>query len=244
MRALDKAAFAAHYRTAAFRRRVDEARRGVERFCETASHPAVAFSGGKDSTVVLHLVRQACPEAPALFGHDEWLLPETEEYLSRVKGLITFAFRDQKHAEFFRSWVDGEPPTDYVFEGNIPDFVRRMGYDGLAFGLRMDENSYRKMHVRKYGQLFFSRTRRIWMAYPIARWSVRDVWAYIVGNGLDYNRAYDRMAEIGVPWREQRVGPLANTRALRAGQAALLRRGWPELYECFADTYPEVRRYE
>ncbi len=72
---------------------------------------------------------------------------------------------------------------------------------------------------------------------------MRDVWAYIVSNNVSYNAAYDRLAEIGVPLAQQRIGPLAVERVLGYGQIALLKRGWPELWNRYAERYPEVRAY-
>ena len=51
-----------------------------------------------------------------------------------------------------------------------------------------------------------------------------DVWDYIHSRGLDYCRAYDRLAEIGVGRHHQRVGPLP----LSQGEHLWL--GWPEMY--------------
>ena len=46
----------------------------------------VAFSGGKDSTVLLHLVRSMFPEVPAVFVIPDWniLILETLLYLKRM----------------------------------------------------------------------------------------------------------------------------------------------------------------
>lgn len=60
---------------------------------------------------------------------------------------------------------------------------------------------------------------------------------------MDYNRAYDVLAGLGLPLREQRVGPLAVERAIGYGQLAILRRGWPQLYAAFVAKYPEAASY-
>jgi len=35
--------------------------------------------------------------------------------------------------------------------------------------------------------------------------AVEDIWAYIVSKGIEYNRAYDKLTELGVPLKQQRV---------------------------------------
>ena len=83
----------------------------------------------------------------------------------------------------------------------------------------------------------------MWHCNPIHDWTWRDVWAYIVSQGLGYNRAYDRLEEMGIEPERQRIGPLAVERALGYGQVAILKRGWPELYNRFVAAHPEASQY-
>jgi 3'-phosphoadenosine 5'-phosphosulfate sulfotransferase (PAPS reductase)/FAD synthetase len=99
------------------------------------------------------------------------------------------------------------------------------------------------MHLRTLGPLFFAQSDQFWHCNPIHQWSWKDVWAYIYSNEVDYNRAYDRLDEIGVEPEHQRIGPLAVERVLSFGQLVILKRGWPDLYNKFCDKYPEARLY-
>jgi 3'-phosphoadenosine 5'-phosphosulfate sulfotransferase (PAPS reductase)/FAD synthetase len=118
-----------------------------------------------------------------------------------------------------------------------------MGLDTVLLGLRQEESAIRRMHLRKFGPLFYSESDKSWHCNPIHDWTWLDVWAYIISNHLDYNRAYDRLEEIGVAPEHQRVGPLAVEQVLGYGQMAILKRGWPELFNRFASEHPEAREY-
>lgn len=227
-----------------FKRRVVEAQRLIERMLEVASAPYVALSGGKDSTVVRDLVCRQTPDTPCIYVDDEWRLPETDAYLSAIPNLRRVAKRGE-HAEWFTAW-DEKKPSDAEWLGDDyrPDWARAtLGYDGCFLGLRIEENTRRRLYLRRYGPLHFNQRRDAWQCSPIAKWSTADVWTYILSRDIPCNTAYDVLERIGVPLEEQRIGPFAVERALGYGQLAILKRGWPDLFNRFAEKYPEARSY-
>lgn len=220
-------------RTKIFHIRLQQARDIINKALSIDKKPYVAFSGGKDSTVVYNLVKEQKPDIIGIWSDDEWYLPETGEYIERT-GNIHHIRTNAYHTEWFN--VNGD------WDG-IPEYAKSMNYEMVFLGLRQDENAYRKFHLRKFGSLFFAALDDCWHCSPISTWTWQDVWAYIVSNDLDYNRAYDRLDEIGIEPERQRIGPLAQRRVLGYGQITILKRGWPELFNEFAAKYPEARNY-
>jgi 3'-phosphoadenosine 5'-phosphosulfate sulfotransferase (PAPS reductase)/FAD synthetase len=227
---------ALHARTSIFRRRLESAREIVSRALQAGQAPYIALSGGKDSTVVYALVRELVPGIPAVWSDDEWYLPETLAYIERLQaaGLDVRRIRTNAH---HTDWF--EIAGDY---DGIPDYAGRQGWKLVYLGLRQEENSKRRVYLRTYGPLHHAKDG-VWRCNPIHDWTWRDVWALIVSWGLDYNRAYDVLERIGVPPERQRIGPLAVERVLGYGQIAVLKRGWPDLYNRFVERYPEARSY-
>lgn len=218
------------------RYRVARAARIVVDALEQMRTPYIGYSAGKDSQVVLDLVRHVAPDAVAIYGDDEWRLPETDAALDVTPNLRRVVMRVQ-HAEWFTAHEDADVSDP------APTWAADLGYDGCFLGLRMDENARRRLMIRTRGTTFYNERRQIWTCCPIAAWSVRDVWAYILSRGLPYNAAYDVLERIGVPLEQQRIGPLAVERVLGRGQLAILKRGWPDLFNRFAEKYPEARSY-
>ena len=197
----------------------------------------VAFSGGKDSTVVFNLVRGVYPAIPGIWCDDEFYLPETAEYMACMKDAgvrIKQVPKRVKHTEWFTANEDKDNADIYD------------GYEGVFLGLRAQENTYRRQYLRKYGTLYYAKRGAVsqgWLCNPIAWWKIEDVWAYIFSRRVDYNRAYDRLAELGIPLAKQRIGPYAVDAALGYGQLAILKKGWPEEYRRFLARHPEASRY-
>lgn len=228
---------ALHAKTRLHKARVEDARRIVAEALTLDAAPYVAFSGGKDSTVVAALVREQAPDTPLVWSDDEWYLPETGEYMERVRasGAELHAIRTNAwHAEWLQ--VAG----DY---GGIPEYAAGHGWLLAFLGLRQEESGKRRVHLRRFGPLHYAESNKQWQCNPIHAWSWRDVWAYIVAHELDYNRAYDVLERIGIPSERQRVGPLAVERALGYGQIAILKRGWPDLWNRFVSEHPEAGGY-
>lgn len=247
---LERAGFLAHAQTAAFERKVEQAENIVRRWLGKCESPYVRFSGGKDSTVMLHLVRSIRPECPAMFTHDEFLLPETEAIVSATPNLRKIAYTNE-HASWFVAWKDGPadlpPDVEWIETGEAKDtaaiYQDRYGHDGVAIGSRADENKTRRAYLEAKGPLFEVHSREVWQCYPLAWWTDKDIWAYLVSREVPYNRAYDKLAELGVPLRERRIGPLAVEGPARRGALATLKQGWPDLFNRFSEKYPQARRY-
>ena len=226
-----------HAQTRGFEYRVSQAEDIVKRALDLDAIPHVALSGGKDSTVVFEMVKVQLRSIPAVWSDDEWFLPETLEYIQRLQARgddVRQIRTNARHTEWFK--ISGD------FDG-IQDYARRQGWELTFLGLRQEESAARKMHLRKQGTLFLAKSDGLWHCNPIHDWTWRDVWAYIVSRGLDYNRAYDKLEELGIPPDRQRIGPLAVERVLGYGQLAVLKRGWPELFDRFAVKFPESRNY-
>ena len=229
-------------RTRAHASRVDRARRYVEEAFHFNESWYVALSGGKDSICVLDLVRKLRPETPAQVSVREWDLPETVEYLGNVPNLRAVAYAaPDAGVEWAKRWT-----SEQAARATWPDVlwvdrhqeISEHSERGTFLGLRAAEASYRMTHLSALGALYEMRDRG-WRCNPIAWWSTLDVWAYILGRGIPYNRAYDIMESIGVPLERQRIGPFAC--ALNSGSLAIIKRGWPEFFNRLASQHPEAR---
>lgn len=235
---MSRAGLALLARTNAHRRLVAQAERSIANALEVMKTPYVAFSSGKDSSVLLSLGRQQCPDLPAIYGDDEWRLPETDALLVATPHLRRVALT-VVHAEWFTA-NEEPPPEDTEWLDTTPRWAAHLGYDGVFLGLRAEESARRRMYLRRVGVLYFGKKRQMWHCNPLAWWTVDDVWAYLLSREVPYNAAYDVLERIGVPLEAQRIGPFAVARALGYGQLAILKRGWPDLYNQFAARYPEA----
>lgn len=227
-----------HAKTSGYQYKVNSAREIIKDALSTPDTTGyVSLSGGKDSTVVYALVREQQPDIPAVWSDDEWWLPETMEYIQRLQasGLDVRQIRtNTKHADWFTCHGDYD---------DLPDYARQHGWNLCFLGLRQEESSVRRVHLRRFGPLFCANSDKVWHCNPIHNWTWQDVWAYIVSEGLDYNRAYDRLEDIGVEPEAQRIGPFAVERVLGYGQLIILKRGWPDMYNRFCAEHPEAGRY-
>ena len=218
-----------------FRHKVDRALSTVEAAFKKIPRGKsyVAFSGGKDSTVVFDLVRTIEPKICGIWSDDEFWLPETGDYMQRLRESGAKIRQIQERA-VHTGW--------FVSHADCKTGIVAGEYEGTFMGLRAQENRYRRIFLRKYGLLYQTNAQQ-WLCNPIAWWKIEDVWAYIFSHDLDYNKAYDRLSQIGVPLELQRIGPFATERALGYGQIAILKKGWPGEYQRFCVRFPQVTRY-
>lgn len=228
------------------KRRVEWARQRVERWLERVERPYVSFSTGKDSTCVLHLVRQQAPDVPAVYWDAGCAFPESRDLLNSTDNVIKYPTDEPLLVTLARFGFSATAELDRATMqstvwGPIERLMRQYAFDGMAYGLRMEESRGRRMLGRYQGPLFHHQRDGVWACQPIFDWVYDDVWAYIVTNDVPYCGTYDRMWDM--PEAEQRISYWAGETNRGSGRWAWLKRNYPELFDRFADEFPEVRCY-
>lgn len=165
----------------------------------------VSFSGGKDSTVVSHLVNKALGTNRVLhvFGDTTLEFPSTMEYKKRFKQneesqgirILTAKNREKNFEELCK--VIGPPSRVMrwcctVFKtGAIQKTIASAFKDKtnlLTFqGIRRSESASRSKYERESESPKISKQT---VALPIIDWIDFDVWLYILTTGIDFNDAY------------------------------------------------------
>lgn len=230
---------ALRFRLPSFGEKVARADRVVRDALALMRRPQVAFSGGKDSLVVLDLVLRQRPDAAVVWSDDELEYDEQETYVTVVVPryfgcTVTVTLGHARHGGWFDPWRARpywrDPVPGAVFLGErVEDWSARR-YDGCFVGLRRQEAPRRRVYLAANGRLHRLANGQ-WRCNPLAGWTVDDVFAYVAGSGLPLNPVYDVLAGIGVDRAAQRVGPLP----LSPGWH--LRLGWPAAYRRLVERY-------
>jgi 3'-phosphoadenosine 5'-phosphosulfate sulfotransferase (PAPS reductase)/FAD synthetase len=229
------------------KRLVEKARRRVGRWLEKVKNPYVAFSTGKDSTCILHLVREQASNVPAVYFDADCAFPESKEMLQQISNVIIYK-TDEPLLETFRRFggfgsrkLERETMQTTVW-GPIKRLIAKYQFDGVAYGLRSEENPSSRGALSQYrGAVFQYKRDSLWACQPIHDWVYADVWAFIVLNSLPYCGVYDKLWD--APEEDQRLSYWAGETKRRWGRWAWLKRNYPELFNQFAAEFPEVRCY-
>lgn len=163
----------------------------------------VSFSGGKDSTVVSHLVTTALgePSIIHLFGDTTLELPETIEYVDRFKKnnrKTPVLTSKNKQQDFFELCKEFGPPSRMlrwcctVFKTGFISKKVNSSFKGKKavrtfYGIRRNESKSRNAYEREDNSPKISKQK---VASPIIDWMDYDIWLYILTTGIDFNDAY------------------------------------------------------
>jgi phosphoadenosine phosphosulfate reductase len=167
----------------------------------------VAFSGGKDSCVLLDLVKKALPKGSfvVVFGDTEMEFPDTYDVIKKTKqqcveDAIPF-YIAKSHLNPKESWELFGPPSRVLrwccsVHKSTPQTLKlreitgKNGYKGLAFvGVRAQESATRaEYEYENYGK----KVKGQYDFYPILEWTSAEVFLYVYANDVTINETYKK----------------------------------------------------
>ncbi len=156
----------------------------------------ISFSGGKDSTVVATLVKQALGDTPLFFSDTTLEIPDTYEYIEEFARENSFELLTKRSSnDFFEMCRELEPPSHLmrwcctVFKASpVSAFLNSQKCSVLTFdGVRKAESSARSRYPRLYRN---KKITRQFVARPVFTWSTMAIWMYILWKELKFNPAY------------------------------------------------------
>jgi 3'-phosphoadenosine 5'-phosphosulfate sulfotransferase (PAPS reductase)/FAD synthetase len=191
MTPVERQTFRLHAETDEYCGRIEAAKKTITEALSRAKKPYVAFSGGKDSTVMLSMALGFNPMIQVehwYFG--EYYFPrELEEEVLRIARKVGSRNLRVDTSEKYNSSKRSSKNIFFpAFFGGVQKDLIRQGYDLALIGLRAQESAKRRRKtlepIRWNGVM--------WECYPLQSLTARDVWAYIITNNLPYCSHYDR----------------------------------------------------
>lgn len=165
------------------KKKIEETKRIINTAFMKFNKPALCWTGGKDSTVMLNIARKIEPNIPVIFIDTKRHFKETYEF----KQLITDKWNLNLHV--YKS--DKNPdPKDRENCCNILKTIplnrAAKDYDCLLIGIRHDE------HPERSKEWVFSPRKDHWRAHPILNWTYGDIWEYIEHYQLPRHPLYSK----------------------------------------------------
>lgn len=197
--------------------KIEVANEVIEYCLSKAKKPSVAFSGGKNSLVLLHLVLQHNPEVYVTYNNTLVEYPDNIKFVRWIAKEWDLNFYETRPATNYwrilkvygiqdkgRRWgrYYKEPECCKLLKtGPVADLYNELGVDCYFTGISAFESRARKLTISAFG-LIREGVRKVGQrghlnnptiaAYPVAYFTEEDCWEYIKKYELPVNPVYER----------------------------------------------------
>lgn len=156
----------------------------------------VAWTGGKDSTVLLHLIRtyfNGSIPFPVMFNDSTMEFDEIYKFVGKLSkdwnlNLVIIKHDDREFEEFSKT-SDSERKKELVRIMKIHAlnrFQKEHCIEAYIAGIRWDE------HPVRSSEKYFSPRKNHTRVHPILHFTESDIWEYIKKLSVPYVRLYDQ----------------------------------------------------
>lgn len=164
----------------------------------TYKNLALMWAGGKDSTLMLYLAKQAYygQLPPVVFLDTTFAFRETKEFIRTVSKLwnidLIYAQNRQALSEGCNPWTLSHMECCTKLKTDaLHQCISEHGFDALMFGIRHDEHAIRGKE-KVWSPRDVPEHMRV---HPILDWSEDDVWEFTKKHDVPINPLYNRRVE-------------------------------------------------
>jgi phosphoadenylyl-sulfate reductase (thioredoxin) len=156
---------------------------------------AVAWTGGKDSTALLHMIRtinEGTVKIPVMFIDTGLHFKETLKFVDKVERdwKLNLVRVSDKHTlreyKETKSKLKKKELARMMKVRCIKKAIKKNRWNALIVGIRWDE------HEARASEVYFSARKNHMRIHPILHFTEQDIWDYIRKYKLPYNPLYDR----------------------------------------------------
>jgi len=238
-----------------FKRRVNDSAEIIEQALAKDVKWYIACSFGKDSICLLDLAIKIKPDLPVLHMDSGYCFPETYEtrdyYMKQYNLNLTVLPATIDYFELMHQFgMPGISRTKsqqikvvkMIKKDHPAEWAKKHGLSGVFMGLRKDESNGRRYTLNIRSPIYQTGDG-MWKCCPLANWTIKDVWAYIITNNLKYPAFYDYTGIPGYDREWIRNSSWCTTDGAERGKIVWLRKYYPELYRRLIKEFPITKNY-
>jgi 3'-phosphoadenosine 5'-phosphosulfate sulfotransferase (PAPS reductase)/FAD synthetase len=219
-----------HAKTSEFQNRIAETHKFIDFVLSHVKIPYVACSFGKDSIVMLHLILQHRKDIPVYsFSNKQYDFPDTHRlrWELQEKWNLNMILIERDVSKAVETEDEGGAYNRLYFLV-LREQVQKHQWNCAFVGKRKQEAPRRKREIDEKGN-FFPDAINGKVAYPLADWTVKDIWAYSTLNSLPHHEIYDKQ-NCGLTRDSIRLGIMFDPLFDRTGEQIWMKKNYPELY--------------
>jgi phosphoadenosine phosphosulfate reductase len=155
---------------------------------------AIAWTGGKDSTVILHMIRilqGTRISLPVVFIDTGLHFDETLKFVKKIEKewkLNLYRLQDKTGLANYKKEKNRTKKKEIARKMKIKAIkrgIKKYKWKALIIGIRWDE------HQARANEVYFSRRKDHIRIHPILHFTEKDIWDYIKEFNISYNPLYD-----------------------------------------------------
>lgn len=241
-----------------YKRKVERAAQTIQDALKIPGGWMISYSSGKDSTVLLDILCKSgwkglgyhavCSKYEDPAENIALSKKSSEKYGVDISVVKSFGEYDAwKAAGYF--FTTPETPEEKRlarlansdFKQKSREFMQSNNIRNYFLGLTKAESRGRKISLSSRGNTYQLKTGE-WVCCPLADWTPREIWAYIVSNGLEYLSVYDTPGFSREQLRNE-LTVMYTSGLVRRGIMLQYKMSYPALFRSLKKEFPEAGLY-